>query len=144
MKITLLSISVLSLSLLPFSAGLAEEITEEQRPCYDLIAGWYGGDASKMGDFMHESFIKKGVLENAEGKTVTTSHDKEQFMEAVASERELSPEAEWDINAKTVHLRGNIATVEVQSRDLVDVCQLGKIDGDWQIMNVIWIFREKE
>jgi hypothetical protein len=143
MKITLLTLSVLSLSLMPLSASQAEEITPEQQPCFDLIVGWYAGDARKMGNFMHESFIKKGVLRNAQGKTVTTSHDKQQFIDAVASVRELTPPEGWDITAKTVHLRGDIATVEVQSRDLVDVCQLGNIDGEWQIMNVIWIFREK-
>lgn len=142
MKIALFSLSTFSLLLLPFSAVSEETFTPEQAPCFDLIAGWYGGDASKMADFMHESFIKKGVLMSpSTGKTVTTSHDKDEFIAAVAAERELSPEEEWDISAKTVHLRGNIATVEVQSRDLVDVCQLGKINGEWQIMNVIWIFR---
>ncbi|MHA1544734.1 MAG: nuclear transport factor 2 family protein [Alphaproteobacteria bacterium] len=142
MKIVMISVSTISLLLLPFSAVSEENITPEQAPCFDLIAGWYGGDASKMAEFMHESFIKKGVLVSpSTGKTVTTSHDKEQFIAAVATERELSPKEEWDISAKTVHLRGNIATVEVQSRDLVDVCQVGKINGEWQIMNVIWTFR---
>ncbi len=143
MKTVFLSISTAALFLIPFSAAAEEQITEEQQPCHDLIAGWYGGDASKMGGFMHESFIKKGVLMSpSTGQTVTTSHDKAEFIAAVASERELSPEEEWDISVKTVHLKGDIATVEVISRDLVDVCQLGKIDGDWQIMNVIWTARE--
>lgn len=143
MKNVLFSVSTLSLLLLPFSA-VSEENTAEQQPCFDLIAGWYGGDATKLDSLMHESFIKKGVLVSpSTGKTVTTSHDKQQFIDAVASPRELSPKEEWDISATTVQLKGNIATVEVVSRDLVDVCQLGKVDGDWIIFNVIWDFREK-
>ena len=125
-----LTLSTVSLLVLPFSAVSEETITPEQQPCFDLIAGWYGGDASKMGDFMHESFIKKGVLVSpSTGETQTTFHDKTQFIAAVASERELSPKQEWDISVSTRHLSGDIATVEVVSRDLIDVCQLGNHRG---------------
>lgn len=143
MKIVMFSVSTISLLFLPFSAFSEENISPEQRPCFDLIEGWYAGDASKLDPIMHPSFIKKGVLKSpSTGETVTASHDKTEFIAAVAAPRDLYPESEWDISVKTVHLAGTIATVEVISRDLIDVCQLGKINGDWQIMNVIWTIRK--
>ena len=97
------------------------DYTAEQLPCVQMIEGWYGVDASRLDDLLHEQFIKQGVIRNAAGETVTTSHDKAAFTALVGSEREETPESDWDISAETVDLVGDIATVRVTSADLVDV-----------------------
>ena len=51
------------------------------------------------------------------------------------------PADQWAIEAETVDLSEFLATVKVTSVHLVDVCQLGKVDGEWQIINVLWTLR---
>ena len=130
--------------LVPAASLSNADYREEQLPCVQMIEGWYGVDASKLDDLLHAQFIKQGVLVSpSTGKTVTTAHDKAQFIEVVGSDREKRPQSEWDISVETVDLVGDIATVRVTSADLIDVCQLGKVDGEWKIINVIWTFRDK-
>ena len=142
MKNVFFPVSAITLSIFPF-AGVAEEnIPAEQRPCIEMLEGWYEVDASRLDQLLHTNFIKQGVLKSpSSGETVTTSHNKQQFIEAVGSPREKLPESDWAIVAETLHLSDNLATVKVTSLNLVDVCQLGKIGENWQIMNVIWTSR---
>jgi hypothetical protein len=68
--------------------------------------------------------------------------DKAAFSAAVGADREPLPKDQWDISVETVERSGPIATVRVTSAHLIDVCQLGLVDGDWKVINVIWTLRE--
>ena len=120
----------------------AEDVTDEQRPCVEMLEGWYGVDASKLERLLHANFVKQGVFANPKtGETVTPTMNKEEFIAAVAAERLEMPADQWAIEAETVDLSEFLATVKVTSVHLVDVCQLGKVDGEWQIINVLWTLR---
>ncbi|MEE8371001.1 MAG: nuclear transport factor 2 family protein, partial [Sphingomonadales bacterium] len=67
----------------------------------------------------------------------------EEFIAAVATGNGKLPEDQWDITVETMDLSEFQATVKVTSVHLVDVCQLGKVDGRWRIFNVIWTVRKK-
>ncbi len=117
---------------------------EEQIACREMIEGWYGGNASKLDELLYPTFAKQGVIERpAPEKTATLLMNKEEFIKAVASGSGKLPENQWDITVETMDLSELLATVKVTSAHLVDVCQLGKVDGEWKIFNVIWTIRKK-
>ena len=115
---------------------------EEQGPCVRMIESWYGVDPTPLEKELHANFIKQGVYRDRNGELQTPTMDKAEFIAAVGADRKKMAPDEWDISAETVELTGPIATVKVTSAHLVDVCQLGNIDGDWQVINVIWTLRK--
>jgi len=115
---------------------------EEQGPCVRMIESWYGVDPTPLDKDLHPEFIKQGVYRDRDGATQTPTMDKAEFIAAVGDDRKKMPPEDWDITAETVELTGPIATVKVTSAHLVDVCQLGNIDGEWQVINVIWTLRK--
>jgi hypothetical protein len=127
--------------LLPATA--AAERSPEQRPCAEMIESWYGVDPTPLDHLLHPNFIKQGVFVDPKtGETRTPTMDKAAFSAAVGADREPLPKDQWDISVETVEWSGPIATVRVTSAHLIDVCQLGLVDGDWKVINVIWTLRE--
>ena len=117
---------------------------EEQAACRQMIEAWYSGDASKLNRILHASFAKQGVIDRPQpAKTRTLLMNKEEFIAAVASQNGKLPESQWDITVETMDLSEFLATVKVTSVHLIDVCQLGKVDGEWRVFNVIWTARTK-
>jgi len=44
-------------------------------------------------------------------------------------------------NAQTKLVYGNIACVKNDAFDLIDYLQLGKCNGEWRIINVLWAMK---
>ena len=140
------SLAILVIATGGLFAGLAaaEDVADEQTPCIEMLEGWYGVDASKLDRLLHANFVKQGVFANPKtGETVTPTMNKEAFIAAVAAERPKMAKDQWAIEAETVDLSEFLATVKVTSAHLIDVCQLGKVDGEWQIINVLWTLRSR-
>lgn len=126
------------------NGAFAADASPEQVPCIQMLEGWYGKDASKFDSLMHQNFIKQGVYTDEKtGKLMTPTMRIDDFKAAIAAPGQKLHKSEWDITAETVDLSGPIATVKVTSNYLIDVCQLGKIDGKWEIVNVIWTLRSQ-
>ncbi len=123
-------------------AATPAQAAEEQGPCVRMIESWYGVDPTPLEQDLHPDFIKQGVYRDGKGVLHTPTMDKAEFIAAVSADRKKMPPEDWNISAETVELTGPIATVKVTSAHLVDVCQLGNIDGEWQVINVIWTLRK--
>ena len=117
---------------------------DEQLACRQMIEAWYSGNADKLNRNLHAGFPKQGVIDRPQpAMTATLLMNKEEFIAAVASQKGKLPEIQWDINVETMDLSEFLATVKVIFVHLIDVCQLGKIDGEWRAFNVIWTVRKK-
>ncbi len=139
-----LAVAGLATALIMGAGSPANAAGEEQTACRQMIEGWYGGDATKLDGLLAETFAKQGVIDRpAPKKTATLHMNKQEFIAAVATGNGKLPEDQWDITVETMDLSEFLATVKVTSVHLVDVCQLGKVDGRWRIFNVIWTVRKK-
>ncbi len=117
--------------------------SDAQKPCVDMIRGWYAVDARRLDSILHSTFVKQGLMVHPEtNKQAIYTRNKTEFIQDVGADRPSLPENEWAIKATTLDITDSIATVRVESVHLIDVCQLGKVDGEWKIFNVIWTLND--
>ncbi len=117
-------------------------ITEEEQikaVCAGMLEAWYGGDGQKMASVLHRDLAKRGIIRDPDtGQTRFAHTGKEAMVEASSKGIGKIPRPDWAIQTTILHQYENLATVEVKSAYLIDICQVAKIDGEWKIVNVLW------
>ncbi len=100
-----------------------------QQAALDYIEGWYEGDTMRMNRSLHPDLIKR-MIEVSQVQNMTKS-------QLVANTRHSRINGmKWDVKIFDVYK--NIACVKVDSTDYMDYLQVGKIQGKWVIINVLW------
>ncbi|MBN1221969.1 MAG: nuclear transport factor 2 family protein [Candidatus Aminicenantes bacterium] len=110
-----------------------------KKAALDYIEGWYEGNAERMERALHPDLAKRGLFVDPEtGKTVMRSvgaADMVKYTEAGAGK---SPEKKDKIKLDILDMYKNTACVKLVSPDYVDYLHLGRFEGKWVIVNVIW------
>lgn len=108
----------------------------------DYIEGWYTGDVQRMERALHPDLVKRCILPDprgfdrlepisAFGMVLATRHG--------GGSRTPPEKIHNEIIVHEVH--GAIASASVRSADYVDYLHLGRFQGRWQIVNVLWARR---
>lgn len=119
-------------------------VSEEDRQsieqaALDYIEGWYCGDAERMERSLHPDLAKRIVFADPRG------FDRLEPISALglviatrrgAGTRTPSERQRKDITILDVF--GKTACVRVDAADWIDFLHLGKLNGQWQIVNVLW------
>jgi hypothetical protein len=109
----------------------------------DYIEGWYTGDAERMERSLHPDLAKRIVVHDPRG------FDRLEPISAlglvIATRKgvgcQTPPEAQR--NAVTIlDVFGNAACVRVDAAGWIDYLHLGRLNGRWQIVNVLWEKRQ--
>lgn len=106
----------------------------------DYAEGWYTGDASRMARAVHPELVKRIIMvDQNTGASVVSGMGATQLVNGTrrGSGKE-TPVARQKKDVVIYDILGNAATVKLTMTDWVDYLQLGKIDGRWQIVNVLW------
>ncbi len=105
----------------------------------DYIEGWYSGDAARMERSLHPDLAKRIVFHDPRG------FDRLEPISAlglvIATRRGVGcqvPEAERRAEITILDAFGKAACVRVDAAAWVDYLHLGKLNGQWQIVNVLW------
>ncbi|MES2522600.1 MAG: nuclear transport factor 2 family protein [Gemmatimonadota bacterium] len=112
----------------------------------DYIEGWYGGDSVRMRRALHPDLAKRIVLPRADGSTRLSPNTTAEQLVAQTGEGggKDTPTAAQRRDVRLLDQFGNAASVRIDARDWVDYLHLGKIDGRWLIVNVLWEQRPRE
>lgn len=105
----------------------------------DYIDGWYGGDVARMTRALHPDLAKRIVR----GSRV--DHMGADTLIAYTS-RGGGNRTPADLRRNEVRILdvfGNAAAVRVDATSWVDYLHLGKVDGQWRIVNVLWEMRPR-
>ncbi len=138
-RASLLVAMVLSISVPLFAADAGDEAAIKAT-ALDYLEGWYTGDAARMESALHPDLAKRVVRVDPEGK-----RDRVDGMSAMTlvqytrkgyGTKVPADERRADITILDVY--GNAACVKAVARDWVDFLQMGKINGEWKIINVLW------
>ncbi len=122
-----------------------DECPEAERVCAQMLEAWYGADPIKMDQVLHAGLAKRGVLRDpGTGVVRLIDADKERMVEGASLGYGRMPRKDWDIETRVLWRHGDMAGIEVVSAQLIDVCQVALIEGEWQIVNVIWKERRPE
>lgn len=105
----------------------------------DYIEGWYIGDEIRMEQSLHPDLAKRTVFADPRG------FDRLEPISAlalvIATRNKVGCRTPVDHQRKEVTILdifGNAACVRVDAADWVDFLHLGKLNGQWQIVNVLW------
>ena len=106
----------------------------------DYAEGWYEGNAERMARALHPELVKRIVV-----RDTTTGKSMVQGMGAsvlVNSARHgygrETPRERQQKDVTILDIFGNAACAKAVMADWVDYMQLGKVDGRWLIVNVLW------
>ena len=136
---------ILLVSAVPGFAGDAEDKAAIKATALDYLEGWYTGDAERMERALHPDLAKRIVrvdpdgnwdrVDNMSALTLVQYTKKGYGTKVPADQRQA------DITILDVY--GNAAVVKAIARDWVDYLQVGKVNGEWKIINVLWEMKPK-
>ena len=110
---------------------------EIRKVALDYIEGWYEGSTERMNNALSEDLVKR-LIRNDTCETLT----KENMMFFTQHGGGKDYTGEKTNEVKVLDISGNIATVVCFSAEYVDYLHLGKINGKWKIINVLWCLTE--
>jgi hypothetical protein len=133
---------ILLLMLLAPSAVWAQTAADSsaiRATALDYVDGWYTADAERMERALHPELAKRIIRTNAQGKS---SLDQMGAMRLVQYTRggggKNTPPAEQIRNVAILDIYQNVASVRAEMSGWIDYMHLGKWDGRWVIVNVLW------
>ena len=105
--------------------------------------GWYEGDSVKMGKALHPELVKRVVQKFRDtGDDIISDLTYNMMMQYVkAGSGKGTPKEKKNDRVTILDIYGNIACVKNDAYDLIDYLQLGKCNGEWKIINVLWTMK---
>ena len=104
----------------------------------DYLEGWYAGDSTRMRRAVHPSLAKRiAVTRGAAHEMEHTTADVLVAQTGRGGGRR-TPVANQRKTVAILDIYGNAASARIDASDWVDYLHLAKVDGRWQIVNVLW------
>jgi len=108
-----------------------------EQTALDYIEGWYDCDETRAVKALHPDLFKRYIDNNdLHGMGV-------QDMLNLIRNREGSKfKGDRQIKVTVLDVFNDIAAAKIESAEYNDYVHLGKINGDWMIINVLWGFKK--
>lgn len=123
------------------SSSVASEDREAiTQTALDYIEGWYEGNGERMERALHPDLSKRIVqTDRNTGKSALQNMTAEQLVQATsAGFGKRTPENERQRDVTILDVYENAACVKIVTRDWIDYLHVGRFDGRWVIINVLW------
>ena len=105
----------------------------------DYLEGWYTGDAERMERALHPDLAKRIVRPSDDGPDRVDNMSALRLVQATrAGWGTRVPADQRQADIVILDVFGHAATVRAEARDWIDYLHLGKVDGEWKIINVLW------
>lgn len=117
------------------SAQTAADSAAIVATAHDYIQGSYTGDAERMARALHADLVKRIVRPGGELGEMTKTELAS--ITGGGGGSLIPPERRLD-DVTILDMFGNAATVKIVASDWVDYLHIGKLDGRWVILNVLW------
>jgi hypothetical protein len=110
------------------------------RTALDYGDGFYSGAAERMERALHPDLNKVYVTTLPQtGKSVLNYSTFSGLIEMTRAKVGLTDPEKRKIQGYALHLNGDIACAKITSAQYNDFLQMVKIDGQWKIVNVLWV-----
>lgn len=118
----------------------AEDSSRIRAAALDYVEGWYEGDAARMERCLHPELAKRIVTTDPEsGRSRLDQMGALRLVQyADKGYGTRTPESKRIKNVQILDIYNNIASVRVEMVGWIDYMHLGKSDGKWVIINVLW------
>lgn len=148
--LALLPVALLTDSIPPPAATQSVPSTQDRAAitaaALDYIDGWYTADAERMTRALHPDLAKRIVrTDPATGQSVVDHMGAETLIGYTRmGGGSRTPESERQHDVTILDVFGNAASVKVVARDWIDYLHLGRFDGEWRIVNVLWEMKPRD
>lgn len=130
-----------------FSAASQTDPDREaiKRTALNYAEGWYEGNADKMESALHPDLAKRIVRTNDKGQSALGQMTAMSLVQGTrAGSGKQTPVAEQQKDVTILDMLGGAATVKLEMRDWIDYMHIGKFNGKWVIINVLWELKPKK
>jgi len=104
----------------------------------DYIEGWYEGDVERMTRAVSPELVKR-IIVNERGASRIEGMGASKLIAGVrAGYGKDTPKARQQKEVTILDRYENASVVKIIATDWIDYLQIGKIDGRWVILNVLW------
>ncbi|HWK90153.1 MAG TPA: nuclear transport factor 2 family protein [Longimicrobium sp.] len=130
----------------PAHAQAAADSAAIRAAAADYIEGWYAGNAERMARALHPELAKRIVRNDPQsgawdvrqmGATELVAQTRRGGGKDVPADRQRKDIRILDIFEGT-------ASVRVDAATWIDYMHLARVDGRWQIVNVLWAIRPQQ
>lgn len=116
-----------------------------KRTALNYAEGWYEGNAEKMESALHPDLAKRIVRTNPQGQSGLGQMSALTLIQGTrAGSGKQTPKEEQQKDVTILDMMGSAATVKLEMRDWVDYMHIGKFNGKWVIINVLWETKPKK
>ena len=116
-----------------------------KRTALNYAEGWYEGNADKMESALHPDLAKRIVRTHDKGQSGLGQMSAMSLVQGTrAGSGKQTPAAEQQKDVTILDILGGAATVKLEMRDWVDYMHIGKFNGKWVIVNVLWELKPKK
>ena len=143
-----LSFALFFISLVAVGSSFAQSEAERdaiKRAALNYAEGWYEGNADRMESALHPDLAKRIVRTNDKGQSGLGQMSALSLIQGTrggSGKQTLKEEQQKDVTI--LDMLGGAATVKLEMRDWVDYMHIGKFNGKWVIINVLWEMKPRK
>lgn len=116
-----------------------------KRTALNYAEGWYEGNAEKMESALSPDLAKRIVRTNDKGQSSLGQMTAMTLVQATrGGSGKQTPKEEQQKDVTILDITGGAATVKLEMRDWIDYMHIGKINGKWLTINVLWETKPKK
>ena len=105
----------------------------------DYAEGWYEGNAERMERALHPDLAKRIVRNDDKGNSRLENMGALTLVQVTRRGfGKQTPKEQQQKDVTVLDLLENSAMVKLEMRDWIDYMQIGKLNGRWVIVNVLW------
>jgi len=143
--ITLFAALFIAFASLSAYGQAATEQDAIKRTALNYAEGWYEGDADKMESALSTDLAKRIVRTNPQGQSMVSQMTALALVQGTRGGfGKQTAKAEQQKDVTILDVMGNAATVKLEMHDWVDYMHVGKVNGKWVIINVLWEMKPKK
>lgn len=122
----------------PLNASEAD-LAAIRQTASDYIDGWYTGDAERMERSLYDFLTKRWIIDDRVDSTT-----KWQMVDMTKGGGGKNYAGDKKTAVTILDVYDNIAIVKCDSPEYIDYLQVGKVNGKWIIINVLWAPKEPD
>ncbi|MBP6004878.1 MAG: nuclear transport factor 2 family protein [Pyrinomonadaceae bacterium] len=116
-----------------------------KRTALNYAEGWYEGNADKMESALSPDLAKRIARTNDKGQSSLGQMTALTLVQATrGGSGKQTPKDEQQKDVTILDITGNAATVKLEMREWIDYMHIGKMNGKWVIINVLWEMKPKK
>lgn len=116
-----------------------------KRTALNYAEGWYEGNADKMESALSPDLAKRIARTNAQGQSSLGQMTALSLVQGTrGASGKSTPKEEQQKDVTILDVFGNAATVKLEMREWIDYMHIGKLNGKWVIINVLWDLKPKK